>query len=1113
MAEMDTTDQYDFLAGDGEMASLMRAYDWSSTPLGAPEHWPQSLKTVVRIMLTSRFAMWMAWGPGLTFFCNDAYRPTLGIKHPWALGKPANVVWAEIWDQVSSRIDLVLQTGTATWDEDLLLFLERSGFPEETYHTFSYSPVPGDDGQTCGMLCVVTEETERVIGERRLALLGELASGLTATNTEVELAIAFSGRIQSRPQDLPFALLYLFDPSREHAHLKGAAGIEFGSTGAPETFALDDPHGLWPAAGVLATGKLVKVEDLSSILPDPPKGPWSEPARQAVLVPIAQQAQEKPAGFVVAGLNPYRPFDATYLRFIELLVGQVAACLSNAHAYEDEKRRAEELAKLDQAKTTFFSNVSHELRTPLTLLLGPLEEAVSRADAEEAKNLAVAHKNSLRLLKLVNTLLDFSRIEAGRSNPRFEATDIGDFTKELVSNFESASDKAGINLVVDCRAVSSPVYVDCDMWEKIVLNLLSNALKNTFEGEISVSLFEETLEGKKMVTLKISDTGTGIPPEALSHIFERFYRVEGAAGRTHEGTGIGLSLVQELVQIHGGQVGVESKLGVGTTFSVSIPAGRSHLPEDLIRESETRLRPAALGSDLFVEEALGWLPSEIGPDKAGLERSSDAKDARPSILLADDNADMRRYIERLLLPRFRVETVGDGAAALEAARRERPDLIISDAMMPRLDGFGLLSGLREDPQLQEIPLLLLSARAGEEARVEGLDRGADDYLIKPFSARELIARAQSLLDLSAMRKRSKERLQRFAEALPLIAWECAADGSVAWVNPRFSEYTGIQITTPADREFQQFIQEDDRLVLGQAWRQASIDGKEFIAEVRLRRHDEALRWWLVRVAPDLDESGVIRRWYGSAMDIQDQKDLEHQLELRVESRTAELLEANREMEGFTYSVSHDLRTPLRSIVFNSGILMEELGPNLSDDHRDLLQRQIEAARRLAKLIDDLLKHSRITRQEMQIESVDLSRIAHTIFDQIPMPETVSFEISIEEGLVAQADPKLIEFIVSNLLENAVKFSPHGGRIEFGKTETEVGTTFFVSDQGVGFDEKYLNKIFEPFERLVAEREFPGTGIGLANVKRIVKRHQGSVWARSRPGIGSTFFFTLGGSES
>jgi signal transduction histidine kinase len=588
--------------GGGEMGALVRSHDWSRTPLGPVETWPQSLKTTVRILLTSRFSMWMGWGPDLTFLYNDAYqRDTLGKKHPWALGRPARTVWAEIWDDISPRIQRVLETGEATWDEALLLFLERSGYAEETYHTFSYSPLTDDQGRTAGLFCVVMEETERVIGERRLAILRELASELATTTSETEVLAAIDRCVGLSQKDLPFTLIYLFEEGGTLARLACCTGIERGDAAAPAVIDVAAPDAVWPALELLRQAGSVVVSGIDERFGALPTGAWDRSPRQAVVVPIARQGQEEPSGFMVAGLNPYRPFEAAYAGFMDLVAGQIAASLANASAYEEERRRAEALAELDRAKTVFFTNISHELRTPLTLMLGPAEDALSDAETipGNRERLTVIHRNAQRLLRLVNSLLDFSRIEAGRVQASYEATDLATYTAELASTFRSAAERAGLAFVVDTAPLPEPVHVDREMWEKIFFNLLSNAFKYTLQGEIAVSL--RRVDG--VAELEVRDTGVGIPMEELPHVFERFHRVEGARGRTHEGTGIGLALVQELVKLHGGTVSVESTPGEGTTFRVRVPIGTAHLPKERIG-AVREIASTATGSASYVGEAL-----------------------------------------------------------------------------------------------------------------------------------------------------------------------------------------------------------------------------------------------------------------------------------------------------------------------------------------------------------------------------------------------------------------------------------------------------------------------------------------------------------------------------
>ncbi|WP_230966050.1 sensor histidine kinase, partial [Nostoc sp. NZL] len=597
-----------FLLGGGEMGARMREQDWSKTSLGPTQQWPQSLKTAVRIMLTCRQPMFVWWGEELINLYNDAYKGIIGGKHPEALGQPASYVWREIWDQIGPRAESAMLKNEGTYDEALLLIMERNGYPEETYYTFSYSPVPNDQGDTGGIICANTEDTQRIIGERQLALLRELAARTADARTFDEACTLSANCLESNPYDLPFAMIYLVDPDQQQVFLAGTCRIGENHVAVPETVALDSDS-VWPFAEVIRTHQAKLISDLAVSFSSLPCGVWQRSPHQAIAVPIAPSGQTGKAGILIAGLNPFRLFDDNYRGFIDLVAAQIAASIANAQAYEEERKRAEALAEIDRAKTIFFSNVSHEFRTPLTLMLGPLEETLANCatllPANEREQLEMVQRNGLRLLKLVNSLLDFSRIEAGRVQASYEPTNLATFTAELASVFRSTVERAGMQLSVNCPSLPAPVYVDREMWEKIVLNLLSNAFKFTMVGEITVSL----QWSNDHIEFAVKDTGIGIPAEEIPHLFERFHRVKGAQGRTFEGSGIGLSLVQELVQMHGGTVHVTSVLGAGSCFTVSIPTGSAHLPPDRISAPRT-LASTALGATPYLEEALRWLPQE-----------------------------------------------------------------------------------------------------------------------------------------------------------------------------------------------------------------------------------------------------------------------------------------------------------------------------------------------------------------------------------------------------------------------------------------------------------------------------------------------------------------------
>lgn len=722
-----------------EMSALIEAFDWSKTPLGPASRWSPTLRIMNRLMLANRFPMLLWWGPAYTSIYNDAYIPVLGAKHSWALGKPVSECWSEIWHILKPLIDTPFHGGPATWNDDIELEINRNGYPEETHFTVAYSPVPDDmaPGGIGGVLATVTEITEKVIGERRVAILADLASRTSDARTPVDACSIAAQTLAEHKKDVPFALIYLTDAGQQVARLAGCVGIERSQSISPETIQIGEESGRgWRLPALDST---LAVDNIDQRFPDFERRDAADFPSSAVVLSIPTSGAAKVAGFLVVGISPHLRFDERYRDFLQMMNAQIASAISNARSYEEERLRAEALAEIDRAKTVFFSNISHEFRTPLTLMLGQIDDVVGNSELADGdrERLTIAHRNSLRMLKLVNTLLEFSRIEAGRAQVNFEETDLASATSELASVFRSATEQAGLRLVVNTPRLAESAYIDRDMWEKIVLNLLSNAFKFTLQGEIVVTLCMD--EGAFVLTIR--DTGIGIPSAEMPKLFERFHRVEGAAGRTREGSGIGLAFVQELVRLHGGTISAESEEGKGTTFRVLVPRGFRHLPGERIANSPASA--VATGAAPFIAEALRWLPdnreSFAYPD-LDAPAADRASGKRRRLLVVDDNADMRDYLRRLLHPHYEIEIVADGNAALDAAERRTPDLVLSDIMLPGIDGLQLVRQLRSDTRSATTPIMLLSARAGEEARVEGLRAGADDYMIKPFSARELLAR-------------------------------------------------------------------------------------------------------------------------------------------------------------------------------------------------------------------------------------------------------------------------------------------------------------------------------------------------------------------------------------
>jgi len=770
------------------MGEIMRQYAWEKTPFGPPSAWPQSLRSALSICLGSSFPIAIYWGQELALLYNDAWSEIPGQKHPGALGRAGREVWPEIWDTIGPMFDRVLRKGEATRSHDQLLAMNRHGFTEECYFDYTFSPIRDEAGRVGGVFNIAVETTFRVIAERRTRLLKDLGELTTRARTAEDACALAATAIATDIADIPFCLVYLTDPQSGQATLHGCTGLAAETAAAPRLVELS-PGAPWPISLALKTASPIVVDNLGHrSYASFPGGPWPEPCQRAAVVPFPQVGAGD-AGVLICGISPRLALDTEYQSFIDRVANLTATAAANARAYEEERRRAEALAELDRAKTAFFSNVSHEFRTPLTLMLGPLNDLLSLdsddLDLSHRELLRVVQRNGLRLQRLVNTLLDFSRIEAGRAQASYTPTDLAAFTADVASTFRSAMERAGLEFVIQCSALSSPAYIDHEMWEKVVLNLLSNAFKYTLHGSVTVRLYER--EGH--AELSVIDTGVGIPLEEMPKVFERFHRIEASQGRTHEGTGIGLALVQELVRLHGGAIAVDSVMGRGSTFTVSIPLGSAHLPPLRIGAART-LVSTALQPESLVEEALSWLPEiNTGPD---LQQDPDTHipttHSRSRILLADDNTDMRNYIRRLLSVNHDVIAVANGAEALAAARTQAPDLVLTDVMMPVLDGFQLLHALRAHEETKVTPVLLLSARAGEESRLEGLSAGADDYIVKPFSARELLARVEAHLSLARMRKEadsarrlSEVRLALAIEAAQMFAWGMGScRGSGLW---------------------------------------------------------------------------------------------------------------------------------------------------------------------------------------------------------------------------------------------------------------------------------------------------------------------------------------------
>ena len=1079
----------------GEMAELIESVDWPRSPLGPSAGWPQSLKTALNICLRSRFQLAIFWGPELIFLYNDAEREVIGSLHPHALGKPARQVLVDMWDTVGPMLHKVIERGEATWSVDQPLMIDRYGLVEEAFFTWSYSPIPDDAGGIGGVLLVTEETTQRVLAERRLRTLKEIAAE-TASAQSVDQACATAMKIVGQAQaDIPFASLYLLDTT---GSVTLCSSTIVGASPTAEQFPFEE---------VARRRVAVRVDNVARFFDS---GIVDQLPKSALILPIFESGFENTAGFLVAGVSDHRRLDGAYCNFLDLVAGEIATNIASARAQEQERIRLNAIAELDRAKTAFFTNISHEFRTPLTLILGVVEELLAKSEQEpgnpKLEELSVVRRNGVRLLRLVNTLMAFSGLEAGRIRAVYRPTDLAAFTAELASGFRSIMERAGLTYRVAAQALPEPVYVDRDMWEKIVLNLLSNALKFTLEGDVSVTL---SCVGN-VCQLVVKDTGIGIHQDELPRIFERFHRVEGSSGRTHEGAGIGLALVQELVKLHGGSIRVESLVGKGTAFIVSIPFGTRHLAADRVYEGDTQV-PEAAGTAGYAEEAWSWLSGmESASNSTPAGNSVQLSDAdRPFVLVADDNTDMRNCFRSLLSDRYIVETVEDGKQALAVIERRKPALVLADVMMPNVDGFSLLRTLRADPDTRGIPVIMVSARAGEEERIEGIEHGADDYLVKPFRFRELRARIQSHLELARIRQETAERERKLrAEAdsqralLETVLKEMPAgvviarapSGEVILANNQSEQI--LQRSVRELRAIKEYSEYPIFRLDGSAYKTAEqplarsiLSGEVVIGEeLKYLRPDGSFRVLLTNSAPVHDGTGTIVASVVAFQDITDLRQAQEQLLLRnrdvINDLAGKLITAQEEERR---RIARDLHDDICQRLAMISLGIEKLSKVWNSGSTPAVN-QLE---RIWQQCSDLAGDVQALSHELHPSILDNLGLASAIksfcreFSHKNSAVVEFTERSVPSFLPRELSLALYR-IVQEALHNAAKYS---GQKDFevhlkgssGELELE------VLDRGVGFD---------PSSQKTAN------GLGLVSMRERVQILSGTIDIDSMPNAGT-----------
>jgi PAS domain S-box-containing protein len=777
----------------------------------------------------------------------------------------------------------------------------------------------------------------------------------------------------------------------------------------------------------------------------------------------------------------------------------------------------EKTLELDELKSQFFANVSHELRTPLTLILGPLAKrlATPGLPASERRETEMMQRNARLLYRHVSDLLDAAKMEAGGMTVHPARADLAGLVRAMAAHFESlARDKA-----IDYTVTTPETLIaatDMEKVQRILLNLLSNAFKFTPDGGVVAASLRE--EGGRVV-IEVRDNGPGVPADMREAVFERFRQVEGGAQRRRGGTGLGLAIVKEFAELHGGRASVAEAPSGGALFRVELPLTRAE------GEAGAPLDPAHDATTQLLEQQM---VEELAP-AAPVEAMAIAPGDAPLILVVEDNPDMNAYIADALAGRYRVARAGDGQDGLDQALALRPDLILSDVMMPRMSGDEMVEELRRRPGMAEVPIVMLTAKADEALRIGLLKSGVQDYLSKPFSTEELLARVEGLV---ATHRRTVEQLRASEAALKTAQrlagvgswlWDVKADRHI-WSDEIYRIYGRDPALPPAVYpEVQRYFTPESWARLAAEVEKSLAEGVPYECEAEVVCPDGARRWITARGEATRAADGTVLDLHGTVQDITEHKlaereirDLNANLERRVQERTNELSAANQELDSFAYAVSHDLRAPLRAMSGFSQALAEDYGDRLDGEARGYLDQIALASRKMGELIDGILTLSRSTRGELRRDPVDITAMAGDILAELARAEPARrVTAEVEPGLMAVGDARMLDVVLRNLLGNAWKYSAKTGEalIRVNAEPTPAGRCFCISDNGAGFDMAHANRLFQPFQRLHRQDEFPGIGIGLATVQRIVNRHGGEIRADGAPGRGATFRFSLALAET
>lgn len=1243
---------------------LMDNHDWAATSLGPRETWPNWVRAIVSIVMSTPHEACFWHSKDYTIIYNQHYA-RMAPDHPNAFGKPGHLGWGPIWSSLEPLLDEVWRGNPINREDDLWLFQVPYHGPRiETYHRLTMVPVRAADGKVGGLFNLSSETTKSFLARRRNDLLKSISDQTIASRTQDEFYDGVQEALSDADaaRDVPFFAVYQasvpdevrqwettpyqfstndsdFNVSLNLSHSVGiplpsqttpleitlkvprrhlrkrvptagplrqlasptmsakssisgrASSLRSSVDSSPIPEELTGPATEWPLMQALVSGQVTYVEDARQLVADFELRCWDELPQSAVIVPISGKGSRIPSSVMIVGINLRRPYDTEYEDWINMFRNQISTALAAVRAFEHEAEQAQRAHALSQAITNFLSNAAHELKSPLTLIAAPVKDLVDMLRDERAKSLAVlAQKSCSRLTRLVNSLMDFSRLEAGRLKGSFRPYNVGALTEEVAALFRTlpAVEKGKIKYQIHCDTQNSKplAFIDVDLWERVVSNLVSNAFKYTRSGEIKVELFytHATCE------LTVADTGSGIRQVDIPHLMERFYRADSESAV--EGTGIGLSYSQELVRLHGGSLWIESKTvdespdgSHGSVFHVTFPLGHEHLERSQVDfSSDGRCEHGNYGRGVL-EETWQWQHSdgETSSEFAATSSNDGSSNERalrgidPStlffnketdtLLIVDDNPDMRRYMASLFSSFVKVEEASNGVEALEIIRVRPPSLILSDVTMPRMSGTELLAHVKADDDLRSIPVILITAKAGEDERVDGLLLGADDYLLKPFKSRELIARVNVQMQIGKSRRELEHafnlrnaELQILATYAPVGIVRANPGGALTFVNEAWYEMSQYPSRSLPITDWAPHIV--DAHLLEDAWQEFALNDAttgRFEWQWKKGAYVTSVFTKLNHVNPKLN--GLI----GCVTDITWQKEREREQAQRLleeQERRKEAVAAKAQQELLIDVTSHELRNPISAVLQCSLVVSQDLqqlksqiqsgnftaGPELDlmlNESIDALESIYQCGLSQSRIADDVLSLGRIQLDMLQIfyTDTDLRKESSKLLSTFATEcRRLGIELNLELGAGVQmcpyvkTDPVRLGQIITNLVSNAIRFtqtSTHR-KIDF-KIDVSLGPPIdescavppnpmrlpesddvplyvyaSVTDTGPGLAPDSLSKLFQRFAQASSETHtvFGGSGLGLFVCRKLCQLMGGRIEVSSEFGKGSTFRFYI-----